>query len=99
MNLILGKKLTEEHKEKIRKASTGRKHTVDVLELLKKIKSKKVIKKDMNDNFIEVYESAKVAQEITGVNKTNISACCNKKRKHAGGFRWSFCECKCNNKA
>ena len=53
----------------------------------------------MNDNFIEVYESAKVAQEITGVNKTNISACCNKKRKHAGGFRWSFCECKCNNKA
>lgn len=89
-NANLGRKLTEEQKNKLSKSSLGKKHTEETKEILKKLKSKKVIKKDLQNNILEVYESAKDAQIYTGVNKTNISACCNGRRKNAGGFIWSF---------
>ena len=49
---------------------------------------KKVIQLDLNDNVLNVFESIKQAERETGVFATSISACCNGKRKSAGGFKW-----------
>lgn len=37
-----------------------------------------------------VYDNMKVAQEMTGIHKANISSVCRGIRKHAGGFTWKF---------
>lgn len=39
-----------------------------------------------------IYNSASEAARQTGIAQTNISACCNGKRKTAGGFHWKFAE-------
>lgn len=49
---------------------------------------KKVIQLDLNDNVLNEFESIKQAGQETGVFATSISACCNGKRKSAGGFKW-----------
>lgn len=40
--------------------------------------------------FIQEYDSAKQASEITGVNKSDIGSCCHDKLKTAGNFIWRF---------
>lgn len=49
---------------------------------------KKVIQLDLNDNVLNEFESIKQAGQETGVFATSISACCNGKRKSAGGYKW-----------
>lgn len=49
---------------------------------------KKVIQLDLNDNILNVFESIKQAGQETGVPRSNISGCCNEKRKSAGGYKW-----------
>lgn len=39
---------------------------------------------------IEKFYGAYDAQNKTGVCQANISKCCNKKRKSAGGYRWEY---------
>lgn len=39
---------------------------------------------------IKTFESAKIAELITGINRKNISMCCKDVRKHAGGYEWKF---------
>jgi hypothetical protein len=39
---------------------------------------------------IQRFDSALAAEEETGVDQGNISACCNGKRLSAGGFKWRF---------
>ena len=50
--------------------------------------SQKVIQLDLNDNVLNEFESMHQAEQETGVFATSISACCNGKRKSAGGFKW-----------
>ena len=38
----------------------------------------------------DVYESAREAERMTGVNYGCVSMVCNGKHKHAGGFTWRF---------
>ncbi len=49
---------------------------------------KKVIQLDLNDNMLNVFESMTQAEQKTGALVSHISACCNGKRKSAGGFKW-----------
>jgi hypothetical protein len=49
---------------------------------------KKVIQLDLNDNVLNEFESIRQAERETGVSRTNISSCCNGKRKSAGRFKW-----------
>lgn len=42
----------------------------------------------MSGNVIAKYPSIKVASQITGINRNNISTVINKKRKSAGGYKW-----------
>ena len=50
--------------------------------------SKKVIQLDLNDNVLNEFESMGQAERETGVPRSNISHCCNGKRKSAGGYKW-----------
>ena len=49
---------------------------------------KKVIQLDLNDNVLNTFKSIKQAEQETGALARNISACCNGRRKSAGGFKW-----------
>lgn len=49
---------------------------------------KKVIQLDLNDNVLNEFESMVQAEQETGALASNISSCCNGKRKSAGGFKW-----------
>ena len=50
--------------------------------------SQKVIQLDLNDNILNVFKSMRQAERETGIDATSISACCNGKRKSAGGYKW-----------
>ena len=58
----------------------------------KKIKGKPVVQCFLNWNLIQIFENARDAERITGVNYSCISECCNNKQSHetAGGYRWRF---------
>lgn len=49
-----------------------------------------VIQYDKNNNYIAEYNSITEAQNKTGINKSNISACCKNKTKTAGGYIWKY---------
>lgn len=42
--------------------------------------------------FVKEYECIQDASEETGINKGNISLCCNNERKTTGGYIWRFAE-------
>lgn len=51
---------------------------------------KAVIQFDKEGKLINEYKSMKEASFITGIKVGNISRCCNRKTKTAGGFKWKF---------
>lgn len=64
-------------------------------------RSKKVYQIDINTNeIIQMFYGIAEASRVTGINATNISACCNHSIKHkngtswqvktAGGYKWEF---------
>lgn len=57
-------------------------------------KSKKTVEQWSLDGttLIARYESISEAARQTGVEKKNISACCNGKRKSAGGYKWRYAD-------
>lgn len=50
--------------------------------------SEKVIQLTPDGNVIHVYDSAKVASELTGIDAGHICSCKNGKRRTAGGYVW-----------
>ena len=50
---------------------------------------KPVVQMDSNGNVVRVWSSIKAAGK-EGFSETMISACCNGRRKHTGGFSWKF---------
>ena len=50
---------------------------------------KEVFQYDKDGHFIEKFKSIREAERKTGINRRNISSCCNGKAKSAGGFLWS----------
>lgn len=53
-----------------------------------KMKSKIVYQYDMNENFVNSFESC--AEVKRKLNIGHVSACCKGNRKTAGGFKWSY---------
>lgn len=41
-------------------------------------------------NLLTTFSSAHEAKRVTGISQGNICACCNGKRKSAGGYNWRF---------
>lgn len=52
--------------------------------------NKTVNQYDISGNYIQSFESTKLAGETTGVDPSAISKVCLGKRKTAGGFKWSY---------
>jgi len=52
--------------------------------------NKKVLQFDLQNNLVNKYISITDASKKSGVHLSNISMCCNLKRKIAGGFIWRF---------
>jgi group I intron endonuclease len=106
----LGRKSTNETKQKISKSLIGHKRNkgrIQSEETKIKIKSKKldtttkiisrkyqgnipVIKYDIYGEEICIYKSLTEAAYINVINISNISSCCNGKRKSAGGYIWRY---------
>jgi len=51
-----------------------------------------IVQLDLNSNFIKEYNSIADANRETNILKQNISKCCKRKRKSAGGFKWMYKE-------
>lgn len=52
--------------------------------------SKAIVQKRMDGNYIERYHSIRHASRTTGIERSGISSCCNKKLKHSNGYIWEF---------
>ena len=51
-----------------------------------------VIQYDRNGNRLRRYDSITDASNETGIVHNNISRCCNRKGKSAGGFKWLYAD-------
>lgn len=70
--------MTEQKREKLRKASAGNtSHNIPIISI-------------DNSGRVEHYESAKKAQEHTGISRKCISNCVRGKSKTAGGLSWNY---------
>lgn len=54
--------------------------------------NKKVVKLDLNNNFLMEYDSLTEASNTNGIRIGNISLVCSGKRKSAGGYKWMLKE-------
>jgi group I intron endonuclease len=87
---LTGFKHSDETKLKISIKSTGRLHTDEAKRKISIAKSKKVYQYGMDCTLIAEYESLEQAEKETGVFKSNICRCCQKQRRSAGGYIWSY---------
>ena len=58
--------------------------------LNKKILSKKIVKYNLNGDFICEYSSLRNAEKLTGIDHGNISKVCNKFFKHTKGYIFKY---------
>jgi len=58
--------------------------------LNKVIPTVKVIQYDMNENYIETFESIVAAAKKTGVDNSSIVRVCKGKSRHAGNYIWKY---------
>ena len=77
---------SEEWKQKVSKANSGKVRSQKTKDLLSKIKSKVVVCVETN---VE-YKNAYIAEIETGITRSNISSVCRGVRKTAGGYSWRF---------
>ena len=68
---------------------TCKENVIHSIEKLNKRK-KEVSKYDMNNNYIETYNSIKIASEINDIKAQNIWRCCKNIRPTAGGYIWKY---------
>lgn len=50
----------------------------------------KICQCDENMNVIKIWDGVNVASKELGITQQNITNVCQKKRKHAGGYRWCY---------
>jgi hypothetical protein len=86
LKFIEKKPFTDSHKQKIGDSCRGEKH----YNYGKKADNVKGVVKlnKINGNYIEDYDSIKIASEATNINRAAISMCASGKRKTAGDFIW-----------
>lgn len=95
----IGIKWSDEHREKelARRKANPYKHSEEAKAKIRnsnrenyKRRSKSVCQYDMDGNFIRTFASIREAVRETGVDRQQLSACCNKTALSAGGFFWCF---------
>jgi len=85
----------EEYRKKITEATKGKnnphygkKHSKEAKDRIGELNGIPIVQLDRDDTIIAEYRSAKMAEEITGINQVSIRKCCNNKQQTAGGFKW-----------
>jgi len=89
----IGLILSRESIERGSKKRIGLKVSEEVKEILKlanKINSKPVIQYDIENNFINEFQSLNEVYRKTGIPVSNISNACNGKLKQVNGYIWRF---------
>lgn len=104
-NHFLGKKHTQETRDKISKSRKGRfygeenpfynkKHTEETKKKMSQKRKERggiqVVQMTKNGDFIKVWEHATLAGKTLGISSSSISECCRGIRKSIGGFTWKF---------
>lgn len=56
----------------------------------KECPNSKIVQQIKNGKTIKEFYGTMEAHRITGINQSNISACCRNKRNSAGGFQWKY---------
>ena len=54
---------------------------------------------DLTGLFVAEFDSISKAEKATGINYSGISACCNNRRKSAGGYKWIYSDSEVKNYA
>lgn len=97
----IGIKWSDEHREKelARRKANPYKHSEESKAKSSKshresnkIRRKAVCQYDINGDFIQTFPSIREAVRKTGVDRQQLSACCNKTALSAGGFFWCFAD-------
>lgn len=78
----------KKHAEAMRKLAQDPEWRKKNAETMKKYKSKPVNQYSLDGEFVRTWASAMDAERELGISHANISECCNRKRKSAGGFIW-----------
>lgn len=99
-----GRKFTEKHRENLSKAHKGKPTKIVYDDRVRKILSEQKlgiknpmygkipanVKKVINLDTLEVFDSLHDITNKTGISWQNIGSVCRGKRKKAGGYRWMF---------
>jgi group I intron endonuclease len=89
-----GHKVTDETRKKI--SNSKRKNKTDDKQISttkpKRKWKEKVVQYGERYKHIKTCDSMSDAARELGINVSNISACCNGKKRHAGGFIWEYYE-------
>jgi group I intron endonuclease len=101
----LGKIVSEETKKKISNALKGRKdiirpshhlgkpHTEETkkkMSMWHKLKGKKILQYDLNNNFIKKFLSVNEASKENNISESSIRLCCKYQDKALKGFKWKY---------
>lgn len=99
----LGKPLSEETKKKISDSLKGRTdlirnfpswlgktHTEQSKNIMSEKHKIKITQYDLDNNFIQYFNSICEAGNKTNIDRTVIGKCCKGIRKTAGGFKWQY---------
>lgn len=83
---VLSGPLSEDHKKAISEALRG----IPKSEEHRAKLSKKILQFTKSGEFIKEWQSMNEAERELGIAHTNISICCNGKRKSAGSYVWRY---------
>lgn len=94
----LGHKLSEKTKDKIRRKHLGKSLSEETKAKLSNNphirgntnRRRTLYQLNMNEDIINVFSNSYEAQKVTNISRSNISACCNGRLKHAGGYIWKY---------
>jgi group I intron endonuclease len=93
-----GVKKSEEMKKKLSEAKKGTKLTNDTKQKIKNTRlkgennkmSKKVCQYNLDNGFVNIFNSMSDAARECNTFHSSISACCNGKKQTSGGYKWEY---------
>lgn len=90
-NIHRGKKLSQEHKNILKKRwSNNTERKIKTGNYLKEVNNKAVLQFTLDGIFIREFVSITVAAKEIGISLSSISSCLNGRMKTAKGFKWEF---------
>ena len=85
-----GVSLSEEHKKAIGEAHKGVPLSEEHKKAIGEANSKKILQYTKSGEFVREWSSMTAIWQELSIRQSNICACCNSKRKSAGGYVWKY---------